>query len=382
MLSRATIQNYKLLRDVTAPLQPLTVLVGRNGVGKSSVLDAIHLLLQLPGMDGSIDDDRAQPLGRPGRLFRGQHDLAVITSRPGGGDLRIEVGLGDRGKFGLVGHSQKGFQLDYQFFGGASPVSGHTKFPVAGMSAKAFFASAGLHDLASVARLRLDAEAMTRGHYSEREVPRMDHDGAGLASVLQYVQGLRDGTLEAIEADLHALIPEARRVRALPTRLQSRVPIRVSVDGDEATVNQEREVTGARFEVEWGSAGWVPAEHLSEGTVLALGILTVVHFRPPGLLLLDDVDRALHPMAQVSVINLLRKIQSDRPTLQVITTAHSPFVLDALDAAQVLVAGSAPDGFTRIEALSAHTSWAKRRGYTSVGEFWSDIGEGWVAAPP
>ena len=69
------------------------------------------------------------------------------------------------------------------------------------------------------------------------------------------------------------------------------------------------------------------------------------------------------------------------PHLQVITTADSPFVLDALDAAQVLVAGSAPDGFTRIEALSAHPSWAKRRDYTSVGEFWSDIGEGWVAAP-
>jgi predicted ATPase len=43
MLTRATFKNYRCLRDVTIDFEPLTVLVGGNGVGKSSVLRALQL---------------------------------------------------------------------------------------------------------------------------------------------------------------------------------------------------------------------------------------------------------------------------------------------------------------------------------------------------
>ncbi len=44
MLTRLRVQNFKCLRDVDVKLGPFTVLIGPNDSGKSSVLDAMHLL--------------------------------------------------------------------------------------------------------------------------------------------------------------------------------------------------------------------------------------------------------------------------------------------------------------------------------------------------
>ena len=59
---------FKSLRRVRIPLRPLTLLVGRNGSGKSNVLDALAVLSSLAG-GGTIRD--ALDGGRSGPLVRG-----------------------------------------------------------------------------------------------------------------------------------------------------------------------------------------------------------------------------------------------------------------------------------------------------------------------
>lgn len=61
------VRNYKALRDVTlrrlwneqtqAPLSPLTAVIGRNGVGKSSLFDAFGFLADClkSGVDEACD---------------------------------------------------------------------------------------------------------------------------------------------------------------------------------------------------------------------------------------------------------------------------------------------------------------------------------------
>jgi predicted ATPase len=44
MITKLRVQNFKCLRDVTLGLGPLTVLIGPNDSGKSSLLDALYLL--------------------------------------------------------------------------------------------------------------------------------------------------------------------------------------------------------------------------------------------------------------------------------------------------------------------------------------------------
>src|SRR5437660_890140 len=44
MIKRVRIQNFRSLVDVTINLDPLTVLIGRSGTGKSNFVDAIRFL--------------------------------------------------------------------------------------------------------------------------------------------------------------------------------------------------------------------------------------------------------------------------------------------------------------------------------------------------
>ena len=46
-ISELRLTAFKSFRDVVLPLAPLTMLIGRNGSGKSNVLDALEVLSRL-----------------------------------------------------------------------------------------------------------------------------------------------------------------------------------------------------------------------------------------------------------------------------------------------------------------------------------------------
>jgi predicted ATPase len=55
MITSVTIENFKNLRHQEIALEPLTVFVGPNGSGKTSVLEAIHLAaLAMAGMPAHV----------------------------------------------------------------------------------------------------------------------------------------------------------------------------------------------------------------------------------------------------------------------------------------------------------------------------------------
>jgi len=67
---------------------------------------------------------------------------------------------------------------------------------------------------------------------------------------------------------------------------------------------------------------------LSEGTLLILAILTILHSPyKPKIILLDDIDRALHPQAQLELIHAIKKILENYSDMQIICTSHSPLVV-------------------------------------------------------
>ena len=46
--SRLQVNGYRRVRDLDLPLAPLNVLIGANGVGKSSVIEVFDLLAEAP----------------------------------------------------------------------------------------------------------------------------------------------------------------------------------------------------------------------------------------------------------------------------------------------------------------------------------------------
>lgn len=341
-LGKVLFRDYRLLRSVDLELGRLNIIVGRNGAGKSSVLDGLHQLLTLLGPASAAN------------VFAGRHDPRQLLSRPDGTTLQIGALFSNEQIFGVkisaIGEQRKG-RLD--LIGGRVGAEAvlrpdHTPDP-------------GLKHI-TVALARHDPSVLAEPHVPEREIPQLEVDGRGLASVLQYIQGLRDGTLDAIEDDLREIVPGTGRIRVLP-----------------AVVTGPRAGNGSRFEIERGGIGWVPSEQLSRGTLFALGLATVLHWRPPRVLLLDDIDQGLHPMAQRTLVITLRRCLERHPQMQIVAASHSPFVLDVLAGHEVFIAGAASPISAKIVRLDQHPAWAERSHYLHPGELWVAIGEGWVA---
>ena len=114
---------------------------------------------------------------------------------------------------------------------------------------------------------------------------------------------------------------------------------------------------------------------------LTLGLLTVLHQESqPTLILWDDMERGLHPEAML--IEQVRRIQEHDPELQIVATTHSPYLLDCLDREEVLVTALRPDGSAVVKPLTEHPDIDQWRDLMAPGEFWSTVGESWVAEDP
>lgn len=361
LITRVQYRNYKLLREVCLDLGPLNVVVGRNGIGKSSLLEGLHfLLLCVTARDRS-------PLIAPG-------SLEGLYSRPDASDLEVQVKFDRGGQFGVAASRLDGVSAHFAANSESPPLSSGPPLDVR----DALFGLPYAARLGEVVRLKLHAEALAEDS-PIREKPRIEFDGSGLPSVLWEVLARRDGTLEAIEADLRGVVKGARQVRVQSTTLHTTVMTSVTLGGQETFVEQPREMPGVHLDVEFERVGWIPSSQLSEGTLLVLGLLTLLRNRPPRIVLLDDIDKALHPVAQRGLVTLLRGVLAAKPDLQILATSHSPFVLDALSAEEAFVVGAAGPGESRVRRLDAHPAWAKRKDFMHPGEFWSAVGEDWVA---
>ena len=79
----------------------------------------------------------------------------------------------------------------------------------------------------------------------------------------------------------------------------------------------------------------IPANELSQGTLVALALLTLAYLpSPPSLIAIEEIDRGLHPRLLRHLQDALYRLAypescgEKRPPIQVIATTHSPYLLD------------------------------------------------------
>lgn len=81
--------------------------------------------------------------------------------------------------------------------------------------------------------------------------------------------------------------------------------------------------------VDSGAGKDIPIELAGTGILQAIQILAYVHYFHPSVIILDEPDSHLHPNNQRLLCRLLQSVSEDRST-QVILTTHSRHVVDAL----------------------------------------------------
>jgi hypothetical protein len=204
-------------------------------------------------------------------------------------------------------------------------------------------------------------------------------DGGGLASVLAYLKLSQDETFAEIELALKQVVPTVRRIRIERASVEQTAIRTISLDEQRHEVPEKRTLWGNKIVLDMRGAKGISADAAGEGTIMALGLLTVLMGpTKPRLVLLDDIELGLHPAAQGKLIEVLRKIQARDPELQIIATSHSPFILNYLDPKEVRMTFLAENGFARCEKLTAHPEFGRWKDLMSPGEFWSTVGESWL----
>lgn len=355
-LSRARFTNYRSLADVTIDLAPITVLVGANGSGKSNILDALFRGIQLTHR-------------KPDVVFDGKHDYARITTR------------GQPEAFGLEMYGPDGWYHRFD----ASPADGSgPQFCAAAGGAERVLKSLLLTPLSQAfgpaVYLRLSASALARPSHSLDEAPYLKHNGFYLATVLSYLAEADRRRFDSIVESVREIIPQVQDIRTLRRKMTTTETTVIQINGQPQALKQQREVIGHQIEVKVRGSGWTPADQLSEGTLLVIGLHTILSRHPgPKLILLDDIDRGLHPNAQRALIDQLARMTG--PQRRLVCTSHSPFILDRLPPDAVRFVMLDDDGRTRVSRLDEHPEWAEWQDEMNAAEFWLYAGDRWSPDP-
>jgi predicted ATPase len=133
----------------------------------------------------------------------------------------------------------------------------------------------------------------------------------------------------------------------------------------------------------------IPADELSQGTLLALTMLTLAYLpQPPSLIGLEEPDRGIHPRLLREVRDALYRLAypesfgETRPPVQVVATTQSPYFLDLFrEHPEEIVIAEKKGLEAEFVALTAHPHIEEILADAPLGEVWYSGVLGGVPVP-
>jgi predicted ATPase len=376
MLEEVILHNFKSHKSTQLSLDKsrLHALVGQNSSGKTSVLQALHYLSRLADSEFR-------------NIFPSQSPRAPEVITTIGQDKMSVTGKG------FWGYKEpKNWEASYKFqqqnANYWSPTASWKVnqnegiiLPVEWSSSLSKAPDPIPQALRYSVHLKLVASNLAKPAYSNTITPRVEFDGSGLAPTLDYLRDQAPDQFQSLQEMLQRIVPGVQKVGMGLAKVTINRQRLIEVDGKSISYEESQEMVGKEVVLDMNTGKRIPAHAISEGTMLTLGLLTVLmNPNQPNLVLLDDVEQGLHPKAQRELITVFKEIIKANPNLQIIFSTHSPYIVDELTPSQVHVLSNTNSGFTRSKRLDEHpdVEWAKQT--LTTGEFWDAEGEDWVIA--
>jgi len=341
-VSSFRVKNFKAIRDSgTLQLTPLTVFVGNNGVGKSSVveaLEAVHTMAS-DGLDAAIDGR-----WRGFEYIRNQS----IANEPASGERLSAIDPISFDIDGFISDHVNEENEGYEFLAfseitadpprSVSYRSEELKTLVGGVIVETVTRSVNgettirrldgvpqpikisdtdnisiLINERSITRwqfLRLNPEAMAFpvrprrvGGWNELNV-----DGSNLAEIIEWLHGAYPQVLAGIIETLQFILPYVEDLRPVVT---SDVGRNVFLELKEKGLH-------------------LPSWLFSTGTLRLLALLTILRRPTPApLIAIEEIENGLDPRTISLIVDEIREVVRTGRS-QVIITTHSPYLLDLL----------------------------------------------------
>jgi len=312
-ITEIALENYRSFRAAHCRLSPFTLIVGANNAGKSNLLKAVR--------DVAVVD-----LNPPGWLNAARHHSSD--------EARVKVFL----------RWNDGNELEvWERHDGSGSVSGspaRLAIPLRGWASEIY---------------RLDPTIIGTGEGGSGE-PYITPDGAGVAWMLdKWNAGSRAmrARFDQVETALRRCVPEIEKLSFY--------------DEDVGKRAIQVEQTGLPPEPR-------PLSEVSDGTRLVLAILTLVNQEtPPPVLLLEDIDRGLHPRLYEQLTAFLRALAAQGHT-QILATTHDPYLIDEFrDTPEAVVIVDKKDGASTLSNLDEHLAALRSQGADlemPLGQVW------------
>lgn len=317
VIASVAFRNFKALRATGLALGPFNLVIGPNGSGKTSLIQALLQLRTLSKLSPQSPGGPGQKHGGPEIEFRfaAPHD-AVVVRLGCVSEVRCDV-------LQIVPANAPGWAVLRT----------------------------------EVARIRsyvLDHRAMA-GPSRREDDAELCSDGANLAAVLATMRGRAPDAFLALMAEMQRIMPEFQSLELVE-------------HGDDHVG------LGLRL----AEYGLIQATEVSQGALYLLGVLALAFDpTPPRVLCIEEVDRGIHPRMLREIRDALYRLSyprssgSERPPVQVVTTTHSPYFIDLFrDHPEEVVISQRHGGAAVFERLSDRADLPELLREGSLGDMW------------
>ncbi len=317
MIASVAFRNFKALRNTSLRLSPFNLVIGPNGSGKTSLIQAVQTLRSLAKL----------PLG----------DAAAPT-RSGGPEITFSFSAPHTGVTARLACVSETV-CDLLRVDSPGPAEW------AAVKSK----------LTTVRSYFFDHKAMAEPALPMDEA-ELGADGTRLAAVLAARQRRAPAAFARVEAELIRLWPEYTGI-LFHEASAGRVGFSLAMRDGEPPVS---------------------AENLSQGTLYLLGMLVLsLAPSPPAVVCLEEIDRGIHPRMLREVRDALYRLSypasfgETREPVQVIATTHSPYLLDLFrEHPEEVVITQKHGNEARFERLADRADLAEILREGSLGDMW------------
>lgn len=301
LIQSLKVQNVRCVRSLDLDLDYLTVIVGRNDTGKSTILECLR---DISDLFAEIRSQSSQNRQRGDWLLKYSHYAR-------GADSALDIRFSDN------------YSCQFEASGPKNDVNR----PVSSFLRSVTFPNGSRHPANKLdpGSSKLFSHRLSRWRDPYRLDPRelrnpstigeldsapLDFNGRGLADVLDRMPHKRYGEL---------LNQFTRRIPHVEEVLREAY--------QDANGQFQKGSKGIYFQLKDGNK--IPASQVSDGAMLVLGYLAIfMDVDPQPLILIEEPENGIHPGELKDLLDLIKDMTFNQKRVQVVMTTHSPYLLE------------------------------------------------------
>jgi hypothetical protein len=203
----------------------------------------------------------------------------------------------------------------------------------------------------------------------------MEYNGFGLALLLDEILGFDRKRFDQLEKRFTEIFGHIESI-TLVQEPAYRAPVD---DPERVTILNRADGKGLYFRLKEGDQ-LIPASQASDGTLLVLAYLAVLHLpEPPRLLLIEEPENGIHPKRLRDILRILRDLVHEQSHTQLLPTTHSPYAVDLFEPEEVTLCTKSERGEIKTTRLSDSPEVVRQLNVFTLGEIWTSEGDEKIA---